>query len=193
MRVAVDIDGVLSQTFEKYGEELAKRGFDVSGGPTDEFVKWETSMLYPNVSIGEVLKMYETIWRDMRSSYELYPGADIVLQLLDYDLEALTNRRVFSEGEVCEVTKQWFVKHGIPISTIIHTSDKAAAMQEEGFDVIIEDSPRNAVPVARMGAQVLLFDRVYNRHVQHPNVTRFTHWIEVPALLRRLAKRADSR
>lgn len=193
MRVAIDIDGVLSKTFERYGEELAKRGFDVSGGPAEEFVEWETSMLYPNVSIDEVLEMYEGIWRDMRSSYELYPGADIILQLIDYDLEALTNRRVFSEGEVCEVTKEWFSTHGIPISKIIHTSDKAAVVREAGFDVLIEDSPRNAVPVAETGAQVLLFDHVYNRHVVHPNVTRFTHWLEVPLLLRRLAQRADSR
>lgn len=192
MRVAVDIDGVLSRTFEKYGEELSKRGYDTSG-QAEEFVQWETSMLYPKVPATTTLAMYEDNWASMRSSYELYPGADIVLQLIEHDLEALTNRRVFSEGEVCAVTKQWFVTHGIPISRIIHTSDKAAVMQEEGFDVLIEDSPRNAVPVAETGAHVLLFDQVYNRHVQHPNVTRFTHWIEVPALLRRLAQRADSR
>lgn len=192
MRVAVDIDGTLSKTFEKYGEELAKRGFDVSGGPAEEFVRWETSMLYPKIPIEQVLAMYADNWASMRSSYELYPGADVVLQLVDYELCAVTNRRVFQEEEEgCLVTKQWLASNNIPIKQVIHTSDKALVCAQEEFSVLIEDSANNAVPVAQTGTHVLLFDHVYNRHVEHPNITRFTHWLEVPRLLARLAQSAN--
>ena len=192
MRVAVDIDGTLSKTFECYGEELAKRGFDVSGGPAQEFVFWETDMLYPNVPADTALRMYEDNWRSMRSSYEVYPGADWIVQLLlEHELVALTNRRVFGDEAVCSVTQEWLDKHGFAVSTLIHTSDKASECVKQGFEVLIEDSPRNAYPVADAGVVVLLHDQVYNRHVEHANVIRFTHWLEVPALLRRVAQRSD--
>ena len=186
MKVAVDIDGVLSQTFKKYGEELKKRGFDVSGGPAKQFVDWETSMLYPNVSIKDCWLMYESNWSVMRSSYEVFSGAAFILHLLNHELEAVTNRPVFSDEDVCSVTRNWLVSNGFPDMPIHHVTDKAAFCQRKGFDVLIEDSPRNAIPVAESGIEVLLFDHVYNRHVHHSLVTRFTHWLEVPVLLRRL-------
>lgn len=189
MKIAVDIDGTLSKTFEKYGELARKNGYDTSGGPADSFEYWETDMLYPNVPIEDMMRLYEAKWEEMRSSYELYPAADIILHLLDYDLSAVTNRRVFEDQDVCSVTASWLKEHDIPISTVHHVSDKASVCSELGFSVLIEDSPKNALPVAQAGTHVLLFDKVYNRHVpEHPNITRFSHWIEVPALLRRILK-----
>jgi uncharacterized HAD superfamily protein len=186
MKIAVDIDGVLSQTFKKYGEELAKRGFDVSGGPADEFVDWETSMLFPHVSQDDSWSMYVSNWEYMRSSYEVFSGAAVILHLLDHELAAVTNREVFSDEDVCSVTRDWLSDNGFPDMPIYHVADKASFCKNNGFDLLIEDSPRNAFPVAEAGIPVLLFDHVYNRHVSHSLVTRFTHWLEVPVLLDRI-------
>ena len=189
MKVAVDIDGTISQTFEKYGELLREAGYDTSGIASKP-THWETDFLYPKVPTDTVMQFYKDNWRGMRSSYDVYPGAPVVLHVLAYELVGVTNREVFEQGaDGCSVTKQWLREQAIPLQEVVHTSDKPATIAEDGFDVLIEDSVKNAVPVAEQGTPVLLFDQPYNWHLSHKNVIRFSHWAEVPLLLKRLDSR----
>lgn len=191
MKIAIDIDGTLAKTFERYGEEAQKRGYDTSGQkPSSD--ESEVSILFPNAPVDDIIAMYENNWKDMRTNYELYPGADIIPHLLEYELIGLTNRRIFEDTDHCTATQEWLRKHDIPLKKVIHTSNKALACQEHEFVVLIEDAVHNARAVAQAGVHVLLHDQPYNQHVEHENITRFTHWIEVPQLLRRATKRGDS-
>lgn len=52
-----------------------------------------------------------------------------------------------------------------------------------GLDAFCEDDETIAKTLAEGGIQVYLFDRVWNRGLEHPNVTRVRDWDEVARLV----------
>ncbi|MFT4249955.1 MAG: 5' nucleotidase, NT5C type [Candidatus Woesearchaeota archaeon] len=187
MRVAVDIDGVLSKTFEQFFKEMLRRGVS-----RDELVfssSQQVTAPFPDEVDGDIRSMYEREFSSLRVSYEPVEGSRVITNVLGEELIAVTNRKLFGQESVCLHTQEWLAKNSFPISEVIHTQDKASVLSEQGFDVLIEDFGKNALAVANQGIAVLLLDTYYNRYVSHPLITRFSHWLEVPLLLKRLNSR----
>ncbi len=180
MRIGLDLDGTLAQMWERMTRELQEAGHPV-----------EYEQFYPQAGYAPVLTAEETrrFYADHRSllrrSYDIYPGVRAVLDLLsDNEFVAVTTR--VTEEEPCPDTVFWIGKHALPIPQVVHSADKAASCRKEGVDVLIEDTAEEALKVAEAGVPVFLFDKHYNRHVDHPLVTRFTHWVEVPRMVRQM-------
>lgn len=186
MKVGVDIDGTLSQTFEYFVQQLERRGYDVGEPDLDHYSWGHGHADFGEVPAEEFDTIYEKNMHDWRRSYEVYPGAWFVLTHLDDEIVAVTNRRVLDGEGGCPHTEHWVEQRGFPLERIHHTSDKAVTCEQHDIDVLIEDTVFNARDVAQSGVPVLLFDKKYNRGFSHDNVTRFSHWIEVPLLLERL-------
>lgn len=73
-------------------------------------------------------------------------------------------------------SKIWNTKH-------LGDKSKLKYAKEEGWTpervrCVIEDSPTTALEFAEAGYRVLLFDYAYNRHIEHPNITRVGGWAE---------------
>lgn len=181
MRLGVDIDGVLSKTFESYVVGMRSLGHDVSA---EDFV-YEVG--FPGIPREVLMSWYLPQKMELRRSYERYPGARAVLHLLAMDVVFITNRP--TEEHPCPATLDWLKAHDILIGEVVHTRDKAVECARLSVGALIEDAPHNALAVADAGIPVLLHDQPYNRHVSHPLVTRFSHWGEVPRLLRRMGHR----
>jgi len=78
-------------------------------------------------------------------------------------------------------TQAWLRAHGFPAAPLHHmvgdTDSKAAYVFRLGADVMIEDSPREALLLAEDGVRVVLLDRPYNREMPpHPNIKRAVGW-----------------
>lgn len=68
-------------------------------------------------------------------------------------------------------------------STFPHKRSKTEVCRKIGATVLIEDGPENALDVADGGIRVFLFDRPWNRDVEHHNITRVHSWSQIIELL----------
>ena len=184
MRLGIDIDDTITYTYPEWTLELRRRGYDVTDAD------WHPGNGFRGVSLGAVRDMYVEKREEFRRNYSVVEGAPAVINLLGHELIAMTGR--LTDEDVCPHTVYWLRKHNIPISKIIHTQDKAAACKEHDIDLLIEDDPRYALPVLEAGIPVLLRNHHYNESLEHPLVTRFSHWLEVPLLLKRFENHEQS-
>ncbi len=168
MKVGIDLDGTLAQSFELW-EQLHPE-FEIRHLVNDMWAK------------PEVQDWYNEHHKTIRHLYKPYPGARAVLEFIDNPI-VLTARP--TTHDICPATALWLEKRGINLE-IIHEVKKDLACKEHDITVHIEDSPAHALEVARVGIPVLLKDQPYNQDVEHENIIRFTHWLEVPRLLKKL-------
>ncbi len=171
MRVGIDIDGTVTQTFELW-EELVP-AFD------RKYLNSESATVAPEM----VREWYAAHQKVLRRLYQPYPGTIAILHLLD-NPRFITGRN--TQHEVCPATVLWLHRHGLSHISLTHTTDKVFAGRD--VDVFIEDNPDHAQALAHAGKPVLLKDQPYNQDVEHENIIRFTHWLEVPRLLKKLQK-----
>jgi len=128
---------------------------------------------------------------------ELYPDDDwhLTIEPVDGALDALETLRLrhtvtlvtARSGDMADLTALWLLSWGFPRLPVVHWTDKAAACQSLRADVLIEDGPHNALAVATSGTPVILFDRAYNRHVEHPLIRRVSGWADALPLLEFIA------
>lgn len=74
-------------------------------------------------------------------------------------------------------TLQWLKKHGYPSGKIIFTQDKISVLRRFcGSVLYADDDPAAALLAAEMGHVVHMIDWPYNRHIEHPNISRVRRW-----------------
>lgn len=80
-----------------------------------------------------------------------------------------------------ELTRAWLQYHGMQVDNLhfLEGGSKVPVARSEGLDLIVEDTPRNALALAEAEVPVLLFDALYNRDVDHPLIVRCNGWQEV--------------
>jgi uncharacterized HAD superfamily protein len=182
MKIAIDVDGTICQTFERWQELCGKEGlhFEPSELKVHESGKLHSIGGIPYDDILDIIKTDD----ELALSYEPYSGVALILALLqDHALFIVTARGDFEPGLV-QSTYHWLERHRIPHKEAHFTPRKLERCKELGVDLVIEDDATWAVSLAEAGTKVLLFDKPYNQEVSHPNIVRFTHWGEVPRLLR---------
>lgn len=84
---------------------------------------------------------------------------------------------------VRRLTEAWLEFYGFHVDELhcLEGADKAVAARATEIDLLVEDTPKNALAVAAAGVPVLLFGAPYNRDVRHPLVQRCENWGEVLA------------
>lgn len=93
-------------------------------------------------------------------------------------------------------TLQWLARHGIPHDLILFDKDKAEAIYQFVRPAwplfFVEDHPRNAMGLADIGVDVLLFDCPHNQDVpETTHIHRVYGWDGVMAELRARQERDD--
>ena len=169
MRVGIDLDGTVTQTIELWVEHL--QGFSA------EDMKPEFRGAPAHVDA-----WYAKHQKILRHSYKPYPGAIAILSLIQEPI-VITARN--TDNAACPATLVWMHKHHLRHVPLVHATDKVAACKEYDVQIHIEDNPAHALALANAGVRVLLKDQPYNTEVTHKNITRFTHWLEVPRILKK--------
>lgn len=144
MRVAVDIDGVLTEPLaplaraanERFGRDFPDTVFvDSAGyGVDDEIREW----VYSDDGPASRLQPANGAQEFLRGLFDLVGAENVHL---------ITARPASS----CEMTRRWLDEHGLSGCNLIFDSHKVAEAQAAGVGIAVEDSARHAADYAGAG------------------------------------------
>ena len=83
--------------------------------------------------------------------------------------------------EVLDVTKEWFIRNGIPYDHIelIGSHEKIESARKHGVEIFFEDRYENAIEISEVcHIPVILFDTPYNQGPLPNRVIRVSNWKE---------------
>jgi len=189
--LGVDLDGVCADYESALRASVAtRRGVDPSTLPAQKtsghFAEWGlTAESFREAH--RIAVVQDRIFRTMAP----YPGvAETLWRLSDMGvwIRVITHRLLFNglhEASAAD-TAVWLDLHDIPYRDLCFIGDKATV----GADLYIDDSPHNILALRQAGRTAVVFDQLYNRHLDGPRVAR---WSDIePLVLSHIADRASS-
>lgn len=180
MRIGVDIDGVIADTFPLLVREL-NAYFKASFSLQDIF-DYNIFKVY-GLSETEVFLFLSERERALMEDPAVKEGAVAHLALLSpkHEIYLVSARYEKYRPE----TERWLQKHGVPYRELIllGSHDKRGICTMLAVDLFIEDSLKNARQLSSCGIPVLLLDAPYNRGELPPLVRRCSSWEEIFRLI----------
>ena len=176
MRIGIDIDGVIANTFPLLVQEL--NNFFDKDLSYDDIVSYDLAKLY-NVN-QEQLKEFAQAKRNL-----LYDGplpvpyaVDCINNWRDKAYVALISAR-FEMAR--EPTQKWLERYNFYWNELIllGSHDKADTCVQMKLDIFIEDNLNNALQVSSRGIPVILLDAPYNRAPLSDQVRRVQSWSQI--------------
>lgn len=169
--ICFDLDGVLADFHRAFLEFLNEElGTDYK--PTD-IKDYSLTRVIPNFTHQD----YEHYFLKF-----MYSGGFATLPLTRQHYENTLFAMLQDGNEVCYITSRpiearndtvkWLAVHGLPISHLIFTHDKASAALQLNVDVMIEDNGDNIRNLMTNGVQCILISKPYNLGVTIPGVPR---------------------
>ncbi len=174
MRIGVDIDGVVSDSYTFWLGELNRH----YGKNVKEIHDYQMHLIF------------DVPWEDMNNFFienveRLFmtpspmPGARGALDRLRraHQIYLVTARREVEE----EITLRWLGLHKIPYDELMVVGDrnKAEVCLEYRLELFIEDYAGNAAKIAAAGVPVIILDAPYNRVDLPREVTRCYNWGQI--------------
>lgn len=183
MRIGVDIDGVISDSYpawlgelnQYYGKNITVLEdyemhlvFDVPGDDMNNFFVQNVERL---LAIPHPIKGAKR-------------GIECLLQA-GHEVVYLTARSPEEE----EFTLCWMKKNGIPYEQILFSGHKSKVdlVKQWKLDLFIEDYMVNAKAIAELGIPVLLLNASYNQGELPQGVLRCQEWQEIVAEIQRIS------
>jgi 5'(3')-deoxyribonucleotidase len=179
--LGVDLDGVCADYEAGLRASVAaRRGVDGSTLPpqrtTGSFAEWG---LTPEGfrEAHRVAVVEDRIFRTL----DPYPGvAEALWRLSDAGvwIRIITHRLLFNglhEASAAD-TAFWLDQHDLPYRDLCFIGDKATV----GADLYVDDSPHIIVALREAGRTAIVFDQLYNRHLDGPRVHA---WSEMERLV----------
>ena len=169
--LGVDLDGVCADYESALRTSVAtRRGVDPATLPpqqaTGHFEEWGlTAEGFKEAH--RIAVIQDRIFRTMSP----YPGvAEALWRLSDAGvwIRVITHRLLFNglhETSAAD-TAVWLEQHDIPYRDLCFIGDKATV----GADLYIDDSPHIILALREAGRTALVFDQLYNRHLDGPRV-----------------------
>lgn len=178
--LGVDLDGVCGDYAGALRQVVAsEKGVDLASLPTQaswDFLEWD-------LAPGEFEQMHRKAvleHRIFRSMPPVTGAADALWRLSDAGvwIRIITHRIYGNWGHAVAVgdTVAWLDSVGIPYRDLCFLGAKP---QVEA-DCYIDDAPHNVEALRANGSYVIVFDQLYNRHLDGP---RATDWTEVEELV----------
>lgn len=179
MRIGIDIDGVVADSYPAWLQELNRH-------------------YRKNITVLEDYEMhlvFDVPWDDMNDFFvenaehlmgipKPVPGAKEGIETLlaaGHEVLYVTARRPEEE----DMTQRWLRKYRIPFEQILFSGFKSKVdlVKQWQINVFVEDYLVNARAIAAAGVPVFLLDATYNRGPLPPGVMRCYNW---PEIVRRL-------
>lgn len=171
--LGVDLDGVVAD----YETAMRQAMVDMTGKPAEAFgpltawnmaaVGWGFSdhdeFLVAHRRAVQELHLFETMPAIAGASETLWRLSDAGIWI-----RIITHRLVvnFAHAAAVADTVTWLDKERIPYRDICFIGDKP----QVGADLYIDDAPHNIDALRDGGSQVLIFDQLYNRHLDGDRV-----------------------
>ena len=167
MRIGIDIDGVITDTINYVASELSK------------FLNREVKPDEVAHNLGEIENVAQIFMEH---------GERLLCSLAPMESAAYSINKLAREHEVYiisarfqihyDVTLQWLKRHGINVDKVIFTEGKGKSdiCIENGIDVFIEDSAKNALDLADHGIKVILYSTEYNSSLRREGIIRCDNW-----------------
>lgn len=175
MRIGVDIDGVISDSYTVWLQELNQYyGKNITVLEDYEMhlvfdVPWDDMN---NFFVQNVQKLF-SIPKPMKGAKE---GIETLLAE-GHEVIYVTARTPDEE----EYTFDWMSKHGIPHEQILFSGlkSKVDLVKQWQLEIFIEDYMKNAEVIAELGLPVLLLNASYNQGELPQGVMRCADWSEI--------------
>ncbi|MHB1654259.1 MAG: 5' nucleotidase, NT5C type [Desulfitobacteriaceae bacterium] len=184
MRIGVDIDGVIADSYPAWLKELNRH-------------------YGKNISVLEDYDMhlvFDVAWDDMNDFFvenvdhllgipQPVVGAKEGIETLiqeGHDIFYITARRPEEEA----ITLDWLRRYNIPYETVLFSGFKSKVdlVQQWNMQAFIEDHLANAKDISGLGIPVFLLATSYNQGELSPQVTRCQNWSEILQGLRHLVQ-----
>ena len=183
--LGVDLDGVCGDYTEAFrGVVAAERDVDPASLPPErswDFAEWGVAELGGFDAVHRRAVLEHRMFRTMPV---IDGAADVLWRLSDAGvwIRVITHRLYVSWGHQVSVadTVEWLDRVGIPYRDICFLGAKP----EVEADCYIDDSPANIAALQAGGADVVIFDQPYNRHVEG---VRAGSWAEIERIVADLA------
>ena len=188
--LGVDLDGVCADYEDALRSSVAaRRGVDPASLPpqhtTGHFAEWGLDA----EGFREAHRIAVTEDRIFRTMQPYPQVAEVLWRLSDAGvwIRVITHRLLFNglhETSAAD-TAAWLDQHDIPYRDLCFIGDKARV----GADVYLDDSPHNIVDLRAAGRTAVVFDQLYNRHLDGPRVAS---WTELEPLVLSHAEQRDA-
>jgi len=76
-------------------------------------------------------------------------------------------------------TLNWLKDNNFPFSMYLMEDNKGDIAEAFNLDAFVEDSPRQAMDIARRDKLVFLMNQKYNQGIEHDNIMRVGGWSEI--------------
>lgn len=176
LKIGLDIDGVLADSFPVFRTELNKY-YGKNVLKIDDY---------------DIAKVYDVDWEDLEiffnekveylfSAPKIMDGAlETINQWLasGHEIIIVTARR---KGLEEKITLEWLQKNSVPHDKIVFAggASKTIAVREYQIDVFVDDFMSNALEIAALDVPVLLLDAPYNQGKLPGGVVRCYDWEDI--------------
>lgn len=176
MRIGVDIDGVIANTFPLLVNEL--NTFFQKKLSYNDVANYNISKVF-NLKNKQLYDFIEKKGNLLVEASQPMPGAVDCLNNCKHNFYlALVSARM----EKFRIqTEEWLQRYHIPWDKLVllGSHDKADTCIDLKLDIFIEDSLQNAIQISARGIPVILFDAPYNKGDLPNLVQRFCSWTEI--------------
>ena len=183
LRIGVDIDGVVSDSYPFWLGELNK----YFNKDIKELYCYELQLIF-DVPGEEMNNFFVENLETLFTVPKPMPGASGALGVLrrEHEIVLVTARREEEE----EITRRWLSAHQIPFDKLMMVGDrsKAEICLEQGIEFFIEDYDLNARLIAATGIPVIIFDATYNRMELPDTIVRCHNWGQIVRRLKNLGQ-----
>lgn len=195
MRIGIDFDDVISHTSQPLSQAISKHfGVDIDLNTTTTY---QIEQII-NKDSQQVERAFEKIGKyySFHKQLSILKNCKSTLKRLKragHSLFVISARSTW----LLPYSTVWLKYHGILslITALIHRPEdkkkgnfKAVIAKELNLHLLIEDALLYALPVAKAGVPVILFDAPHNRQEKLPkNIYRIKGWHEVPKIIAKIA------
>jgi len=177
VRIGVDIDGVVSDSYPAWLQELNQH-FGKNITVIDDYamhlvfdVTWEDMNNFFAGNVERLFMMAEPVSGALEGIQTLLKEGHEVIYITARTLEEK------------DVTVRWLTMHGIPHEheRVLFTGFKSKVdlVKQWGIEAFIEDYQVNATMIAESGVPVFLLDTSYNQVDLSDGITRCQSWNEI--------------
>ena len=166
MRIALDVDGVLANLIEpllkRYKEET---GVEISVEEVDTWDFWKKHGLSKQMFMELLIKTWTRWW-------EIEPIEDDVEEDVER-LNSLGHVDIVTQrpAKTIEYVKEWLEKNKIKYRRFTWVPPRRTKAQLS-YDIYIDDSPKLAEALNKLGKPMLLYDQPWNRSFGETRIVR---------------------
>ena len=191
MKIGIDIDDTISQSFEELFIRSQNFDIDVVGaegtpinyGKIDNHNYIET--MYPHWTKQQIETFWEKYFMEVLTKSNPKPYCAEIIKKLKNEgntVILITSRYEIIEGKklVEDATKQWLKTHNILYNKLImNAKDKSIAAEQESIDLLIDDSIVHCLSVQKKNIKTFLYTTVCNQGCEVPNLERVYSWPQI--------------